>query len=123
MREEPRIKVYYNSACPVCNAGISSQKKKPASCEVVWADVHLDNELVTDINADLEFVRERLHVIDENGDLQVGYNAFIAIWRNSESERWKAKVSSIPGIRQILTLGYNIFARLLYKWNTAKDHW
>ena len=79
MNNEPTIRVFFNSACPVCNAGINSQKNKTIRWGVEWKDVHLNNELVQDLAAELEFVRERLHVIDENGDLQVGYNAFIVI--------------------------------------------
>ncbi len=120
---EPKIRVYFNSACPVCNAGISAQKKKPATCGVEWEDVHLDNEKVKVLNADLEFVRERLHVIDTDGNLRVGYEAFIVIWENSPRETWKAKISKLPLIRWLLNKIYNLVAWCLYKWNRAKKHW
>ncbi len=123
MSEKPTIRVYFNSACPVCRAGIESQKSKMEGCPAEWKDVHLDNELVKDVHADLEFVRERLHVIDENSQLQVGWEAFIAIWRNSPGEEWKARLFGLPRIRQILGLFYNLFARALYQWNRSKDHW
>ena len=123
MNNKSSIKVFFNSACPVCNAGISSQKNKKSSCGVEWKDVHLNNELARDLGAELEFVRERLHVIDENGELQVGYNAFISIWRNSPRERWKATLSSLPIVKQLLNIFYNLFARALYKWNRSKKHW
>ncbi|WP_253938489.1 DUF393 domain-containing protein [Hahella sp. HN01] len=120
---EPKIRVFYNSACPVCDAGIKFQQKKGAVCGVEWEDVHLDNDKVKDFNADLEFVRERLHVIDLNGDLRVGYEAFIAIWEVSSSEQWKAKVSKVPGLRWLLNKTYNVFAWCLYQWNRALKHW
>ncbi len=123
MDYKPTIKVFFNSACPVCNAGIASQKKKMDSCGVEWKDVHIDNALVSNLNVDLEFVRERLHVVDENGDLQVGFNAFIALWRNSPNEQWKAKISSVPIIKSVFNRVYNIFAKGLYSWNRAKKHW
>ena len=69
------MKVYYNSACPVCKAGIEGQMKKGASCEIQWADVHRNNELVSEVHAELESVRERLHVVDENQKLHVGFDA------------------------------------------------
>jgi len=123
MNNEPTIKVFFNSACPVCNAGITSQQNKQSSCGVEWKDVHLDNELVQDLDAELEFVRERLHVIDENGDLQIGFNAFITIWRHSPGEQWKAALSSLPLLKQLLNMFYNLFARALYRWNRSKKHW
>lgn len=121
--EEPTIKVLYNSACPVCNAGIEAQKTKRPLCGVEWQDVHLDHELVAPINAELEFVRERLHVIDEHNELQIGMNAFIAIWRNTQGEQWKATLCSFPVLHPILIGTYNVFARLLYNWNKRKSHW
>ncbi|GLS26806.1 thiol-disulfide oxidoreductase DCC family protein [Marinibactrum halimedae] len=119
----PKIRVFYNSACPVCDAGISAQKKKSTVCGIEWEDVHLDNEKAKHLNADLEFVRERLHVIDTYGNLRVGYEAFIAIWENSPREQWKAKISKIPGLRWVLNKTYNIFAKLLYVWNRTLKHW
>lgn len=117
------MKVYYNSACPVCKAGIEGQMEKGASCEVQWADVHKDNALVSEVNGELEFVRERLHVVDEQGKLHVGFDAFLAIWKNSPTERWKARVFGLPVIKQLCRIAYNLFAAALYKWNRAKKHW
>lgn len=117
------MKVYYNSACPVCKAGIEGQMGKDASCEIQWADVHANNELVSEVNANLEFVRERLHVVDEKGNLQVGFEAFLTIWRNSPTERWKARVFGFPVVKQLCIIAYNLFAAALYKWNRSKRHW
>lgn len=117
------IKVIYNSACPVCNAGITSQKEKMSSCAVQWRDVNSDVNALKEIPADLEFVRERLHVIDGNGNLKIGLEAFEVIWRHSPSERWKSKIIALPVIKPILAKIYNIFAKYLYKWNIKKGHW
>jgi predicted DCC family thiol-disulfide oxidoreductase YuxK len=117
------MKVYYNSACPVCKAGIEGQMKKGSACEVQWNDVHADNELASEVKADLAFVRERLHVIDENGRIQVGFDAFLAIWRNSPKETWKARLLGLPVIKQACRLAYNGFAAALYRWNRSRKHW
>lgn len=118
-----KIRVLYNSACPVCNAGITAQKRKSTVCAVVWEDVHLDNDRAKVMNLDLEFVRERLHLVDADGKLRVGYEAFIAIWENSPDEQWKARVSKTPGLRWCLNKAYNGFARCLYLCNRALKHW
>jgi len=123
MKDKPPMKVYFNSACPVCKAGIDSQKGKSSDCSVEWIDVHLDNDKAQDVADDLEFVRERLHVVDESGNTQVGFEAFIAIWRNSPREHWKAWLSSLPVLRPLLNFIYNVFARVLYRWNRRNNHW
>jgi len=117
------VKVYYNSACPVCKAGIEGQMQKGSSCEIQWADVHKDNAPVCEVDADLEFVRERLHVVDEAGKLQVGFDAFLAIWKNSPTEQWKARALGLPMIKQACRVAYNVFAAALYKWNRSKNRW
>lgn len=123
MIDKSKMKVYYNSACPVCKAGIEGQMLKDSVCEIQWNDVHKENDLVSEVGAGLEYVRERLHVIDENGELQVGFNAFLAIWRNSPQETWKEKLFGLPVIKQLCQVIYNIFAAALYKWNISKKHW
>lgn len=117
------MKVYYNSACPICKAGIEGQMDKHSVCEIQWNDVHKNNAAVSEVCSDLEFVRERLHVVDETGNLQVGFDAFLAIWRNSPTERWKSKLFGFPVIKQLCRIVYNLFAAVLYKWNKAKKHW
>jgi predicted DCC family thiol-disulfide oxidoreductase YuxK len=117
------MKVYYNSACPVCKAGIEGQMKKDSLCEVQWNDVHKDNALASEVEADLAFVRERLHVVDESGKIQVGFDAFLAIWRNSPKETWKARLLGLPVVRPLCRLAYNLFAAALYRWNLSKKHW
>lgn len=121
--EEARIKVYYNSACPVCRAGIDGQKDKNTACQVEWADVHADNQAVEEIGEELEYVRERLHLVDEQGVKRMGVDAFIVLWRHSPRERWKARLLSLPLIHGLAQLGYKAFARLLYLWNRSKRHW
>ncbi|BAN50889.1 DUF393 domain-containing protein [Metapseudomonas resinovorans] len=123
MADDERIKVYYNSACPVCKAGIEGQMGKTTACQVEWADVHRDNDAVIEIGENLEYVRERLHLVDEQGVKRMGMDAFIVLWRHSPGERWKARLFSLPLIHGAAQLAYKAFARLLYRWNKAKRHW
>ncbi|MEM7376783.1 MAG: DUF393 domain-containing protein [Pseudomonadota bacterium] len=123
MTDDPEITVLYNSACPVCDAGIAAQRGKAMACRVDWRDVHRDPALVERNGLDLAFVRQRLHAVNAHGELKVGLDAFIAIWRNTPSERWKAAVASTPGLRPVLSVAYNAFAWGLYTWNRARKRW
>jgi len=121
--EKAPVTVYYNSACPVCNAGINAQKDRMGSCAVNFKDVHTDEAARADIPADLEFVRKRLHAVDEQGRVQVGVDAAITIWRHSPGEAWKARLFSLPVLKQLAGAIYNVFAWLLYRWNISKGRW
>ena len=118
-------KVYYNSACPVCDAGIKQQRRKLEGCavEVEWIDVHANNEAVAELGADLEFVRERLHVVDESGQIQVGAKAFSALWEKTPGQSAYARFSELPIVRSLFRWAYNGFAALLYRWNRRNKRW
>ena len=58
-----KTRVYYNGACPICDAGITQQRKwlVPFEVDIEWIDVHRDNIAVAQLCAGLEFVRARWH--------------------------------------------------------------
>ena len=118
-------RVYYNGACPVCHASIRCQRVKLDACgsSVEWIDVHAENKAAAEIGADLEFVRERLHVVDPQGELHVGADAIIELMAATPRRRWVARLVRLPVARQLAHLVYNAFAALLYRWNRRRRHW
>ena len=119
------MKVYYNSACPVCAAGISYQRRKLGDREasIDWIDVHSDNGAVQEIGGNLEFVRERLHLVTEAGKVQVGSEAFLALWAVTPQQRWLAQMLGMPVLRSLFRWSYNAFAAVLYRWNRLNARW
>jgi predicted DCC family thiol-disulfide oxidoreductase YuxK len=91
--------------------------------DIEWVDVHTNPEAVSEVGASLEQVRERLHVKDPDGQLNVGADAFTRLWSQTRGQRWLAKLLRVPVLKQLTHLAYNVFARLLYRWNRAKGHW
>ena len=124
-----QLTVFYNSACPVCNAGIELQKRRMPGVSVEWNDIHKNNELISQLtqrnrtDVKLDFIRKRLHVKDSTGEIQVGLDAFITLWKNSPGEHWKARILSLPVIHGITSIFYNIFALFLFHWNKYERHW
>ena len=120
-----RLKVYYNSACPVCNAGIRGQRRLMEGCpvDVEWIDIHSRPDALEQIGAPQEFVRERLHVVDENGELRVGAEAFRALWTHTPGQSGLARLTGLPLLNPLSKWVYNAFAALLYAWNRANRRW
>jgi predicted DCC family thiol-disulfide oxidoreductase YuxK len=119
-------KVYYNSACPVCDAGIKDQRRRMEACgvkDVEWIDVHTHPDAVLELDAPLEKVRERLHVKTSTGQIDVGADAFLDLWAQTPGQQRLANLLRLPILKQFTRLTYNAFARLLYLWNRAKRHW
>jgi len=119
-------KVYYNSACPVCNAGVKGQRERMEACgvtDVEWIDVHSNPQAVREVGADLETVRETLHVKTADGEIARGADAFTALWSRTRGQHWLAALVRLPLLHALSQLAYKVFARLLYRWNRWLGHW
>lgn len=118
--------VYYNGACPVCRAGIESQRRRMEACgvsDIAWIDVHAHPDAALEVGTSLEAVRERLHVRAADGHIDVGADAFARLWALTPGQRWGARLLRVPGVGPAARLAYDAFARLLYRWNRARKHW
>jgi predicted DCC family thiol-disulfide oxidoreductase YuxK len=123
----PRLTVWYNTRCPVCDAGINRQRCKlldvVKSGTIAFRDINLEPDALAQYGASLEDIRRRLHATDENGRLTVGADVAIAIWRLTPGERWLAGLFGNPLARPITRFVYDRFADGLYAWNRRRGHW
>jgi predicted DCC family thiol-disulfide oxidoreductase YuxK len=123
----PRLTVYYNTICPVCNAGIDWQRNRlvqAARARIIeFRDINLEPDALARFGAGLEDVRRRLHGLDADGHLHVGADCAIAIWQLTPGDAWLARVVGLPPIRPVARIAYDRFADLLYAWNRRKGHW
>lgn len=93
------------------------------SCEISWIDVHANPEAVKALGVDLEFVKERLHVVDATGQLNVGAAALATLWSNTPKQRWLGYLARWPVVRTVADVFYNAFARALYRSNRWLKRW
>jgi predicted DCC family thiol-disulfide oxidoreductase YuxK len=93
------------------------------NADVEWIDIHRNPERVAETGANREFVRERLHVVDDAGVMRVGAQAFGALWSQTPRQRLLAKVIRAPGIGALTSGAYNVFAAGLYRWNRWRGRW
>jgi predicted DCC family thiol-disulfide oxidoreductase YuxK len=123
----PHLTVWYNTRCPVCDAGINRQRNKLLAAvqagTIVFRDINLEPSALAAHGASLEDVRRRLHATDETGRLLVGADVAIAVWRLTPGEGWLAAIAGNPVARPVTRLLYDRFADLLYAWNRRKGRW
>jgi predicted DCC family thiol-disulfide oxidoreductase YuxK len=91
--------------------------------DVEWIDIHRNPGRLMEIDASMEFVRERLHVVDDAGVMRVGADAFGALWGQTPRQRVLAMLIRTPGIRVVVGWAYNAFAAGLYRWNRWRGRW
>jgi predicted DCC family thiol-disulfide oxidoreductase YuxK len=122
-----RLTVWYNTRCPVCDAGISWQRNKllaPVRAGTLeFKDINEEPGALARFGASLDDVRRRLHATDEAGRLIVGADVAIALWRLTPGEGW---LGALLGNRLMLPLtrfGYDRFADVLFAWNKRRGRW
>src|SRR5215207_5641026 len=117
----PRLVIWYNTRCPVCDAGINRQRNKlivaVEAGEIAFRDINLQPDALAAHGTTLDDVRRRLHATDEAGRLLTGVDVAIAAWRLIPGERWLAALLGNPFMRPVIRFAYDRFADLLYAWN------
>jgi predicted DCC family thiol-disulfide oxidoreductase YuxK len=121
------LTVWYNTRCPVCNAGIDAQKNKLIALvktgAVEFRDINLEPDALSRFGAGLEDIRRRLHAVDGGGQLLTGADVAVAAWRITPGQGWLASVFGNPVMLPLARFGYDRFADVLYAWNRRKGHW
>ena len=122
-----RLIVWYNTRCPVCDAGIDRQRNKLLAAvragQLSFRDINQEPQALAAFGASLDDVRRRLHATDESGRLIVGADVAIAIWRITPGEGWLASLFGNPVMLPVTRFAYDRFADLLFAWNRRKGRW
>ena len=121
------LTVWYNTRCPVCDAGIRHQKKRLIEAvkagSIEFRDINLDPDALARFGASLEDIRRRLHATDAEGRLLVGADVAVAVWRATPGEAWLASLLGNPVVLPVTRFVYDRFADLLYAWNRRNGRW
>ena len=124
---ERRLVVWYNTRCPVCDAGISRQRNRLIDAvragRVTFRDINEQPDALAAHGASLDDIRRRLHATDETGRLIVGADVAIAIWRVTPGEAWLAQLLGNPAVLPLTRFLYDRFADLLFAWNRRNGRW
>ena len=120
-------RVFFNSACPVCRAGVANQRERMEATgvgrEIEWCDVATDPAALGGRSITVDDVRLKLYAEDEQGRLHVGADAFTALWRETPGRRWLGRLLSAPGLSGLARWTYDRFADFLYAWNRRHGRW
>jgi predicted DCC family thiol-disulfide oxidoreductase YuxK len=119
--------VWYNTRCPVCDAGIDRQRNKLLALvkagAIEFRDINLEPDALSPYGASLDDIRRRLHATDDVGRLLVGADVAIAVWRLTPGEGWLATLLGNPVTRPVTRFAYDRFADVLWAWNRRKGRW
>ena len=123
----PRLTVYYNTRCPVCDAGIDWQRNKLLALvragTIEFRDINEQPDALAQFGVSLDDIRRRLHATDEAGRLIVGADVAIALWLITPGEGWLATLFGNRVALPVTRFVYDRFADLLFAWNKGRGRW
>ncbi len=104
------ITVFYDGKCGLCSKEINHYRDIAEDGVFDWQDITQSTAALHKEGISLSQGLKLLHAKDEHGNLYVGIDAFILIWK--QLKRWKilALIATIPIINSILKFAYKHFA-------------
>lgn len=111
------ITVFYDGKCSLCRREINHYQKIADSKKINFIDITEDEKLFKQLGYTRQAGLKLLHVQDDKGNMQIGFNAFLTIWRVLPRWHYLAAILGLPGIKQIISFVYVLFAKWRFKRN------
>jgi len=109
------ITVFYDGSCSVCAAEIEHYRRQDQAGRLVLVDVGSPDFRPESYNIDRQAFMYELHVIDRNGRVYKGIEAFWAIWQAFPAATLYGMLGTLvtlPLINPLARLCYKGFARI-----------
>jgi predicted DCC family thiol-disulfide oxidoreductase YuxK len=119
----PPLTVLYDGACPLCRREIGVYRGLQPNTPVCFADVS-DAARPLPPGTTRQQLMARFHVLDADGQLVSGAQAFLALWAALPGWRWLARVGRLPGSAWAMERLYLVFLRVrpaLQRWASRLD--
>lgn len=115
MARASETRALYNGDCPVCNAEMCTYSDYSEAQDL---PIRFDDLNRTDL-AQWGVTEDRaarlLHVMHD-GEVYVGWDAFLVLWEQMPKYRMLARIGRVPGIYHLCSWGYtHIVARVIYE--------
>jgi len=101
-----RVVVFYDGGCPVCRREISHYRHLDRQRRIDWHDISAQPEALEHVGLEFEQAMRRFHVVDPEGMLRSGAEAFIVVWQQLPGWRWLARAVRALRLTPVLEWGY-----------------
>ena len=109
----PKRTIFYDGLCRLCSREIAMFRHRVKDDALAYIDISEPGFDPARHALDPERVHKHMHVRNEQtGQMLTGVDALLAMWECVPGFRWLARFTRIPGIRQLSTVGYAVFARV-----------
>ena len=107
-----RFEVFYDGKCPLCRREIDMIRKKDTANQLILTDIAASE--FRSPGPSLEALMKRIHGRKNSGELVTGVDVFREIYRRLGYSK-SVWLSERFGVRQILDLGYRVFAYFRFR--------
>jgi predicted DCC family thiol-disulfide oxidoreductase YuxK len=105
------IKVFYDGACGLCAKEIRHYELIAPQGIFHWVDISKDSHEFESLGFKRTNGLKALHVVDDKGQLHIGVDAFITIWKRLDGWKILGFLIELPVVKQLTGLVYRYFAK------------
>jgi predicted DCC family thiol-disulfide oxidoreductase YuxK len=106
--------MYYDGGCPRCLRGVHHYQRLDWARRVRWVDIVREPTLLEPYGIDFPTAMERLHVLNREGRIVSGVDAFATVWSELPYYRSLAKLVRLRGVLPVLDRMYRMMTRGRY---------
>jgi len=109
------LRVFYDGSCKVCAGEIEHYRRRDQAGRLVPIDISTTDFDPSSCGIPLPALMYELHVIDRQGTIYRGVDAFWAIWQAFPAAplfKLLGRLVTLPLLRPLARLGYRGFARI-----------
>ena len=107
----PVITVFYDGACPICVKEMQQYRRYQSAGAIIWFDITNQDAWLREHGIDPRAALLELHVLDGDGALVTGVDAFILLWQRAPLFRPLAWLAALPGLKGMIHKSYGWFTR------------
>ena len=107
--------VFYDDGCNLFRRVNAHYQSIERSDRIRWFDIQQSENEPRENDLSWQTGMQRMHVLDSDGRMVSGTDAFVALWRHIPRYRLLGSVVSLPAVHWCSEQGCSVFARLPYK--------
>ena len=107
-----KVTCFHDGDCPLCNIEINTMKKLDKMGNIQWVDINQDKAALEKAGLTYQQAMDRIHIIDENQQIQSGVQGFMQVWKYLPYYRRLATIiEHVPFMLPLMEGFYTLFAR------------
>ena len=103
------LSVFYDGRCGLCDREIAFYRRHATEHSVLWLDIWQQEAALLAAGLSQAQCLQKLHLLDAQGQLHTGVDAFLLLWQTVPGLRVFAKLARFGLFRGLLALGYKVF--------------